>query len=154
MLRRWLVAITAAVMVFALVLTACSGKSESNQPSASPSASEGGQSTSSNQSGNLEKVTFTMFVAMQGDKDINTNETVIGKILEEQTGVNFKIEHLVGDLQTKIGTMVAGKDYPDVLVPDDGIEAVVKAGGFIDLTPYIDNDKYPNIKKVFGPYKT
>jgi len=153
MLRRWLVAITAAVMVFALVLTACSGKKESSQPSASPSASAGGQSTSGGQSGNQDKVTFTMFVAVQGEKDVNTNETVIGKILEERTGVNIKIEHLVGDLQTKIGTMVAGKDYPDILVPDDGIETVIKAGGFIDLTPYIDNDKYPNIKKIFAPYK-
>ena len=146
-------AITAAVMVFALVLTACSGKKESSQPSASPSASAGGQSTSGGQSGNQDKVTFTMFVAVQGEKDVNTNETVIGKILEERTGVNIKIEHLVGDLQTKIGTMVAGKDYPDILVPDDGIETVIKAGGFIDLTPYIDNDKYPNIKKIFAPYK-
>jgi len=151
MLRRWLVAITAAVMVFALVLTACTGKKESSQPSASPSA--GGQSTSSSQPSNQEKVTFKMFVATQGEKDVNTNETVIGKILEEQTGVNIKIEHLVGDLQTKIGTMVAGKDYPDILVPDDGIETVVKAGGFIDLTPYIESDKYPNIKKIFSPYK-
>jgi len=145
------VAITAAVMVFALVLTACTGKKESSQPSASPSA--GGQSTSSSQPSNQEKVTFKMFVATQGEKDVNTNETVIGKILEEQTGVNIKIEHLVGDLQTKIGTMVAGKDYPDILVPDDGIETVVKAGGFIDLTPYIESDKYPNIKKIFSPYK-
>src|SRR5690606_21301304 len=152
MLRRWLVAMTAAVMVFALVLTACSGKKESSQPSASPSASTGGQSSSSDQSGSRDKVTFRMFVAVQGEKDVNTNETVIGKILEEQTGVNFRIEHLVGDLQTKIGTMDAGKHYPDVLVPDDGIETVIKAGGFIDLTPYIDNDKYPNIKKVYGPY--
>lgn len=154
MVRRWLVAMTAVVMVFALVLAACSGKKESSsQPSASPSASTGGQSSSSDQSGSRDKVTFRMFVAVQGEKDVNTNETVIGKILEEQTGVNFRIEHLVGDLQTKIGTMVAGKDYPDVLVPDDGIETVIKAGGFIDLTPYIDNDKYPNIKKVYGPYK-
>ena len=150
MLRRWLVAMTAAVMVFALVLTACSGKKESSQPSASPSASGGGQPSASS---SQDKVTFRMFVAVQGEKDLNTNETVIGKILEEQTGVNFKIEHLVGDLQTKIGTMIASGDYPDVLVPDDGIENVIKAGGFIDLTPYIDNDKYPNIKKVFGPYK-
>ncbi len=94
-----------------------------------------------------------MFVAAQGEKDVNTNETRIGQILEEQTGVNFKIEHLVGELQTKIGAMIASRTYPDVLVPDDMIEKVIEAGGFIDLTPYIDNDKYPNIKRVYGPYK-
>lgn len=142
----------ALVMALALVLTACSGKKNESQPSASPSASPSGETGDSGQKPK-DKVTFTMFVAVQGEKDVNTNETRIGKILEEQTGVNFKIEHLVGDLQTKIGTMIASGDYPDVLVPDDGIEKVIEAGGFIDLTPYIDNDKYPNIKKVYGPYK-
>jgi len=149
-------------MVLALVLTACSGKKEagnSNQGTTSQGSSQSSQSTDSTGSGGdsggqaQDKVTFNMFVAVQGEKDVNTNETVIGKKLEEQTGVNFRIEHLVGELQTKIGTMIASNDYPDVLVPDDGIENVIEAGGFIDLTPYIDNDKYPNIKKVFGPYK-
>jgi len=153
------------VMVLALVLTACSGKKDSgNNSSSSSSSATSTSSSSSSSSGSSDsggdsggqpkdKVTFTMFVATQGKKDVNTNETVIGKILEEQTGVNWKIEYLVGDMQSKVGTMIISKDYPDVLVPDDTIEQVVEAGGFIDLTPYIDNDKYPNIKRIFGPYK-
>jgi putative aldouronate transport system substrate-binding protein len=155
--KRWLASTLSLIMVLALVLTACSGKKEAGNSNsgASGSSPTSNSSDSGGDSGGAaqDKVTFTMFVAVQGEKDVNTNETVIGKKLEEQTGVNFKIEHLVGDLQTKIGTMIASNDYPDVLVPDDGIENVIEAGGFIDLTPYIDNDKYPNIKKVYGPYK-
>jgi len=152
------------VMVLSLVLTACSGSKNSGSSNSgsnsgtsssntSSSSSDTSPDTSSGGEAAKEKVTFTMFVATQGKKDVNTNETVIGKLLEEQTGVNWKIEYLVGDMQTKIGTMIISGDYPDVLVPDDGIEQVVEAGGFIDLTPYIDNDDYPNIKRVFGPYK-
>lgn len=162
--RRWLISLVCLFMVLAFVLTACSsGKNEGASTTDKTTAEETtteetttGESSEESEEAEeqpKEKVTFTMFVAVQGEKDVNTNETKIGKILEEQTGVNFQIEHLVGDLQTKIGTMIASGEYPDVLVPDDGIESVVEAGGFIDLTPYIENDKYPNIQKVYGPYK-
>src|SRR5690606_41190504 len=88
-------------------------------------------------SGDLEPVTFHIFNGVAGEKDVNTNETVIGKKLEEQTGVNFFIEHLVGDLNTKIGTMVAGGDYPDVIIPDAGITQIIDAGALLHLTPYL-----------------
>jgi len=156
--KRWLISIMCFLVVLAFVLAACGRQTstDTGEPESPPSSSSGeetGKETSEVTEKPKEKVTFTMFVAVQGKKDMYMNETRIGKILEEQTGVNFKVEYLVGELQTKIGTMIASGDYPDVLVPDDGIEAVVQAGGFIDLTPYIDNDKYPNIKKVYGPLK-
>lgn len=147
-------------MVLALVLTACSGKKDSggsnssNQGQGTTSTTTNTDTNSTSDSGPAQdKVTFTMFVATQGEKDFVMSETVIGKIISEQTGVDWKVEYLVGDMQTKIGTMIISGDYPDVLVPDDGIEQVVDAGGFIDLTKYIESDDYPNVKKVFGPYK-
>ncbi|MBJ8192999.1 extracellular solute-binding protein, partial [Bacillus cereus] len=72
-------------------------------------------------------------------------------ILEDQTGVNWKLEHLVGDSNTKIGTFIASNDYPDVIVPDGTIDKLLDAGAFIPLNDLID--KYgPNIKRVYGPY--
>lgn len=96
-------------------------------------------------------VTFSYFNAGAAGKDLNSNETTIGKELEKQTGVNFKVEHLVGDVNTKIGTMIASGKYPDLLVPDTAIDKVVQAGAFIDLTDLI-NKYAPNIKKLYGPY--
>lgn len=98
-----------------------------------------------------DKVTFTYFNAASPGKDGNTNETTIGKIFEDQTGVNFKTEYLVGDINTKIGTMIASGKYPDVLVPDIAIDKVLDAGAFIDLTELID-EHAPNIKKLYGPF--
>ncbi|MBP3964611.1 ABC transporter substrate-binding protein [Paenibacillus lignilyticus] len=97
-----------------------------------------------------EPVTFTFFNAT-ANKDTDTNKTEIGKILEDQTGVNFKMEHLVGDLNTKIGTMIASNEYPDILAPDSGIDKVLEAGAFIPLNDLIDQYG-PNIKRVYGPY--
>lgn len=107
-------------------------------------------STSSNKNGK-SPVTFTYFNAGATEKDLNTNETTIGKELEKQTGVNISVTHIVGDVNTKIGTMIASGKYPDLLVPDTAIDKVKEAGGFIDLTDLIDKHA-PNIKKLYGPY--
>ncbi len=99
----------------------------------------------------VEKVTFSYFNGVAAAKDKNTNETKIGKILEDQTGVNFKMEHLVGDLNTKVGTMIASNDYPDVMIPDAAIDEILGAGAFIPLNDLIE-EHAPNIKRVYGPY--
>lgn len=138
------------MLALALVVTGCSSNggnsknSNTNTGTTTPSGNEGGSDEKP-----LDKVTFTYFNGAGAAKDINTNETTIGKILEDQTGVNFKIENLVGDLNTKIGTMIASRKYPDVLIPDAAIDEVLGAGGFIDLTDLIE-EHGPNIKAAYG----
>ncbi|MFK4343049.1 MULTISPECIES: ABC transporter substrate-binding protein [unclassified Paenibacillus] len=126
--------ISLVMVMMASMIAACSGSS-GKEPAPGDSK---------------EKVTFTYFNANSG-KDMNTNETRIGKILEDQTGVNWKLEHLVGDANTKIGTFIASNDYPDALVPEGTIDKLLDAGAFIPLNDLID--RYgPNIKRVYGPY--
>mgnify|MGYP000979682027 CR=1 FL=1 len=131
------------------------GGSASGSPSASPGAS--GPSSSASASGSASPaadktpVTFTYFNANSQVPDIDSDKTEIGKALEEQTGVNFKLQFPVGDVNTKIGTMIASGDYPDVLAPDTAIDKILDAKAFIPLNDLID--KYgPNIKRVYGPY--
>lgn len=144
------------MLALAVVIAGCSGGNNNNNNAGSSNSGGSTNSGSSNAGTETEKpkdkVTFTIFNGVAGEKDLNTNETKIGKILEDQTGVNFKIEHLVGDLNTKIGTMVAGNDYPDVVIPDAGINQILDAGAFIDLTDYITSGKYPNLQKIYEPY--
>ncbi len=144
-------ALLALAMIASVALAGCSSGSKSEQSggeSASPSAAAA--ATEQPQADN-KPVTFTYFNAGAQNKDVNSNETEIGKILEKQTGVNWKMEYLVGDINTKIGTMIASGDYPDVLVPDTAIDKVLDAGGFIPLNKLIDQYA-PNIKKIYGPY--
>ncbi|OGX61474.1 MAG: ABC transporter substrate-binding protein [Paenibacillus sp. RIFOXYA1_FULL_44_5] len=61
------------------------------------------------------------------------------------------MQYLVGDINAKIGTMIASGDYPDVLVPDIAVDKVLDAGAFIPLDKLIDQYA-PNIKRVYGPY--
>ncbi|WP_309122645.1 ABC transporter substrate-binding protein [Paenibacillus sp.] len=149
--KHWLSGL--AIVMSASLVAGCAGSGSGTNNEAAGSTnneSTGGTKTEEQAEKPLEKATFTYFVGASGKKDRNTNETTIGKLLEDQTGVNFKMEYLVGDLNTKIGTMIASNEYPDVLVPDAAIDKVIDAGGFIDLTPYIE--KYENLKFVFGPY--
>ncbi|MGO4373697.1 ABC transporter substrate-binding protein, partial [Paenibacillus sp. MCAF20] len=141
-----LLSLAAALTLSAV--TACSGNNNNNtdKPSATNAATgnNGGASEPTK-----EKVTYTIYNGVAGSKDGNTNETTIGKMLEDQTGVNFKLEFLVGDLNTKIGTMIAANEYPDVLIPDAAMEEVINAGAFIPLDDLIEQHG-PNIKRVYG----
>ncbi|WHX48178.1 ABC transporter substrate-binding protein [Paenibacillus woosongensis] len=142
--RFWLSCLT--IVMLASLLSACSGGKDNGKVGSNTSAGSGNGA----QEEKLDKVTFTYFNAVAG-KDINTNETTIGKILEEQTGVNFKIEHLVGDENTKVGTFIASNSYPDVLVPGGSIDKLLSSGSFIPLNDLIDQYG-PNIKRVYEPY--
>jgi putative aldouronate transport system substrate-binding protein len=137
-----------------LSLIGCSGsKTPADSGSDNNAAASGSSGSASAQSSqeDLTPVTFTNFNAGIQLPNIDSNQTEIGKKLEEQTGVNWKMEFLVGDVKTKIGTMVASGDYPDVLEPDTELDKVLDAHGFIPLEDLID--KYaPNIKKVYEPY--
>lgn len=104
--KFWMSCLTVVMMVS--LLAACGGKDNQTADNTPAAGGEGEKKE--------EKVTFTYFNAAAG-KDKNTNETTIGKIFEDQTGVNFKMEHLVGDENTKVGTFIASNDYPDVIVP-------------------------------------
>ncbi|MGG4187331.1 ABC transporter substrate-binding protein [Paenibacillus peoriae] len=133
------------VAVFLLsVISACSNGKSNNK-------AVGETGNNPEESNKQDKVTFTIYNGVAGSKDGNTNETTLGKILEDQTGVNFKLEFLVGDLNTKIGTMIAANEYPDVLIPDATMGSVLNAGVFIPLDDLIE-EHGPNIKRVFGPY--
>jgi putative aldouronate transport system substrate-binding protein len=139
-------------LMLALSLAACG----SNNGGSNTGTSNSGSNTPSNSGGGvkeekLEPVTFSLFNAGSSRPDIQTKDTDIGKIHFDNTGVNFAIEHLVGDVKTKIGTMIASGDYPDVVVPDSEIDKMVDAEAFIPLNDLIE-EHGPNIKRVYGPF--
>ncbi|AFC28292.1 family 1 extracellular solute-binding protein [Paenibacillus mucilaginosus 3016] len=134
----------AAVSLSVLLAATAVGCSSDKQPEAGTAQESAGAAD------DKTPVTFTYF-SFSKEKDVNSNETVIGKELEKQTGVNFKMEFAVGDSKTKSGVMIASGDYADVIVPEGEIDKLLDAGAFIPLDELIE--KYgPNIKRVYGPY--
>ncbi|MBU9712962.1 ABC transporter substrate-binding protein [Evansella tamaricis] len=123
-----------------LIFAACSNSSDSSTDA--DSGEDGEVST--------EPVSYHVFNATAG-RDLDTNTTRIGKLFEEETGVNFNIEYLVGDLNTKVGVMVASGDYPDVIVPDAAIDTLLDAEAFIPLNDLLE-EHGQNILDAYSDY--
>lgn len=131
-----------------MVFVACG--SENDTTTDSNDTSENSDNNSGEEANDLEPVTYHYFIGVAGS-DLHTNETELGALFEEQTGVNFQVEYLVGDLMEKLGVMVAGGAYPDVIVPDHGIEMLLDAGAFIPLNDLLE-EHGPNILEMYGDY--
>ncbi|ANY67568.1 ABC transporter substrate-binding protein [Paenibacillus sp. BIHB 4019] len=147
--KLWTMGLAATLSV---ALIGCSSNSNSGNSGNAGNAGKTSSSpaSSSEAAGEQEPVTFTYY-GFAANKDTLASDTVIGKELQKQTGVDFKMEFIVGDVKTKSGVMIASGDYPDVIVPDGEIDKLMDAGAFIPLDDLIE--KYgPNIKRVYGPY--
>lgn len=94
-----------------------------------------------------DPITYTYFVRDAGQDPADDNP-VINKI-QELTGVTLDFEFLVGDLDQKIGVMIAGGEYPDLIFAGDAAPKFMDAGAAIPLEDYIP--KYPNLMKWYGP---
>lgn len=152
--RTWRVLSIALALV--MVLAACSGKSSDNGGSSSPSSSNGGgsSSTASNNGGNgggessggdaLEPITITAFIGAPHQNPTPDNR--IYKKIQEELGVTLEMEFLVGDLQQKLGIMIAGGEYPDLITADTKL---VAAKAVIPLEDLIE-EHAPNLKKHFA----
>jgi putative aldouronate transport system substrate-binding protein len=135
--KKWATAGLAALL--AVTAIACSNTPSSDNNQADTPAAD-----------DKTPVTFSYFSFTSG-KDVMASDTVIGKELEKQTGVNWKMEFAVGDVKTKSGVMIASGDYPDVIVPEGEIDKLLDAGAFIAMDELIEKHG-PNIKRVYGPY--
>lgn len=93
----------------------------------------------------LEPITFTMFVAGPGEAPPKDNKIV--KQIEEITGVTIDYEFLVGDMEQKVGIMIAGGDYPDLIGAGQARGRFLNAGSFVAVDDYLP--KYPNLWKHY-----
>ncbi|MGE5604422.1 MAG: extracellular solute-binding protein [Bacteroidota bacterium] len=93
-------------------------------------------------------VTFTVFVRDPGLVPAKTNPVL--KKITQLTGVTINYEFLVGDLNEKIGVMIAGEDYPDAIFCGDANTKFIDAGAFIPLETRLK--KYSNLNALYSPF--
>ena len=75
--------------------------------------------------------------------------TIVGDIIEEETGVKLIREALVGDLETKVGLMIASGDYPDLVVAAHFTSLLKDAGALLPLNDLIE-EHAPNLKRLYA----
>ena len=90
-----------------------------------------------------EPVTLTVFRGDPGDQPAEDNK--IYKKIEEEFGVKFEFEFLAGDLDEKLGMMIAGEDYPDLFDGGNSADLLIQNGALINLLDYISPEKTPRL---------
>lgn len=122
----------------AALLAGCSGGNEATSESGTQ-----GQSQSTETEGTR---VYSAFMAVAGKELPEDNR--INVALEELVGARAEVTWLTGQTaKERIGVMIAGGEYPDMVDASDGYSQMVDAGAFVPLEDYIDD--YPNIKALF-----
>ena len=123
----------------AALLAGCSSESGTTGESGSTS---GGDTTATNDDIRV----YSAFMAVAGKELPEDNR--INVALEELVGARAEVTWLTGQTaKERIGVMIAGGEYPDMVDASDGYSQMVDAGAFVPLEDYIDD--YPNIKALF-----
>lgn len=124
-LRNMLAAAIAMVMVLVMMVGGVAIAAEDNSPAGDP-------------------ITFTMFHGTEGAQTDN----YMYQYVEEQTGINLMVEHVIGDLGTKMGVLIASGDYPDFVYGWEQQHKFIDAGAVIPLNDLIE--KYgDNVRKAY-----
>lgn len=144
--KRALTTLTATALLLSTFLGACSSKNDSTPDSSATSPSSSTEATASKDA--QKPATFTYFLFDPGDNV--PQHTKIGDIIQQKTGVTVKYERLVGEQEQKLGVMVAGGDYPD-LIQTGLTQKLIDAKALIPLEELIEKHA-PNIKRIYGPY--
>ncbi|MUT64696.1 ABC transporter substrate-binding protein [Paenibacillus sp. NEAU-GSW1] len=143
--RKTALGLLMLVLAFSMVASACS-KSNNGGASESPKASTG-TSEASPDANSTEKVDpFTISIFLNSVGPIPTEDNKIYQEIKDQLGITLKEEYLVGDIEQKLGVMIAGGDYPDMITAHTKLTA---AKAVIPLEDLIEQHA-PNLKKHFA----
>ncbi len=144
-------ALLMAVAMIVVALSACAppvSDSSSGTSTSTPAPAEDQKPADTPSDKTLEPITFTMFVAGPGEPPPKDNKIV--KKIQEITGVTIEYEFLVGDMEQKVGIMIASGDYPDLIGAGQARGRFLNAGSFAAVDDYLPN--YPNLWKHYSPY--
>lgn len=92
---------------------------------------------------------FSVFLMSTAPSTQDPAISAVGQKLAEVTGVNLKLEFLVGtDVRQKASLMIASGELPDMIVTGDSLGDFISAGALVPLNDYIAGAK--NIGKVYS----
>lgn len=141
--RKTIIVIMVVAMI-AAILAGCAPRAQEQEPADTPARPEQPE-----QPERPVQRTYTMFYGMPGRDPYQLSETRIGQLIAEKTGVTLDIEFVVGgDVATRVGTMIASGDFPDIIWGHEHQNRFVEAGSLVPIQDMIA-DK-PNIQRAYG----
>lgn len=138
--KSWLRFGATLLLSLSFVVAGCSSGNSSNSGNSKTGAAN------SSEVGPDNPLEISIFLNEAGQQPTADNK--IYKMIKDELGVTFKFEFLAGDKNQKLGVMIAGGDYPDMISADTKLTA---AGAVIPLEDLIE-EHAPNLKKHYEKY--
>ncbi|MGG6313619.1 sugar ABC transporter substrate-binding protein [Paenibacillus macerans] len=133
------------LLALSVILSGCGGGN--NDATKAGNDNTGNQTATGNNTGDkIEPFEITAFIGEAGQQPTADNK--IYQKIKDELGATFKFEFLAGDINQKLGVMIAGSDYPDIMTANTKLTA---AGAFIPLEDLIE-EHAPNLKKHYEKY--
>lgn len=143
--KSWLRLSTVLLLSLSVVLTGCGSGNGNN--AAKPEQKDSAEQTTPGTDGNkVEPFEVSVFIGEAGQQPTPDNK--IYKKIKDELGASFNFEFLAGDINQKLGVMIAGSDYPDMMTGNTKLTA---AGAYIPLEDLIE-EHAPNLKKHYADY--
>ena len=143
----------AMMLVFVLILGACSSGNKNNEGSKAVNSEAGSTGTGKTDGGDsgMKRLQLNWFVNSSGDAVLPKGDTdFIRQAIEEKFNVDLNIQHMSAgtDFESKISLLLASGDTPD-LFTSTGIasQKFILDGVTGDMTPYVTPEKMPNYFK-------
>lgn len=133
-----------SLLLLTAFLNACSSAEPPQDNSSAAASPDSSAQEPEDNSPRGDPVTFTMFNGMAGSQEDN----YMYQYVKEQTGINLEVEYAVGDLNTKIGVLIASGDYPDFITGWEQHHKFVDAGAAVPMNDYIERFG-DNVKKAY-----
>lgn len=146
---KTLLVVMLVVTMFAVLFTGCGKKDDittDDKGKVTDDAGKDDKGSDSDVDVKEEKV-FTAFHAVPGT-EVPDDNRILRKIAEE-IGAWAKVSWLTAQTaDERIGIMIAGGEYPDLITGSTGTPSLIEAGALIAIDEYWDN--YPNIKNYLS----
>lgn len=139
--RKSLFVLMALLMMLVTILPACSKSGTGSKNNTSPSASSDAAS----------KDPVTLRISEWGSPDeVAAYKVAIKKFEAKFPNVKVDLQHIATDYDTKLTTMVAGNDVPDIAMMESGTIAfpLAEQGKFYNLQEFMDSDPDISIDKL------
>ncbi|MDU4694886.1 MULTISPECIES: type 2 periplasmic-binding domain-containing protein [Paenibacillus] len=133
------------LLSLSVILAGCGGGNK-NATKAENNTGNQAATTENNAGDKVEPFEITAFIGEAGQQPTPDNK--IYKKIKDELGATFKFEFLAGDINQKLGVMIAGSDYPDIMTGNTKLTA---AGAYIPLEDLIE-EHAPNLKKHYEKY--
>lgn len=137
--------------ILATILLVSLGLSGCNKDEATSTKDDKPTSSTGTSEGTEKEKPLTLKVFVGGSAQQPTKDNRIYKMIEEELNVKFDFEFLVGDLDQKLGVMIASGDYADLVDSANSTEKSINGGVYIPLNDLI-NDSTPNLKAHYDGY--